>query len=142
MSTHESKQKARSYVQHKRFFSVIAAAHSHWPESHAFQPDSAEHLRAWLLVKAKHCTIRTFELSDDAGEFARVIPIVTASMLGKHSWAKASGKTLHVCVPQSIDYKTVSHQEFQSINDAVDEIIRTETGLDPETLLREQEKAA
>ena len=142
MSTHEAKRKARSYDQHKRFFAIIAAAHSHWPECHAFQPDSAEHLRAWLLVKAKHCTIRTFELSDDAGDMARVIPIVTASMLGKHSWAKASGNTLHVCVPQSIDYKTVSHQEFQSINDAVDEIIRAETGLDPETLLRETERAA
>ena len=142
MSTHESKQKARSYEQHKRFFAVIAATHHHWPDSHKFQPDSAEHLRAWLLVRAKHCVIKTFHMSDDAGEYARIIPIVMASMLGKHSWAKASGNELHVCVPQSIDYKSVSHQEFQAINDAVDEIIKAETGLDPETLLRETERAA
>lgn len=130
--------KPRSYDQHKRFFAVIAAVFHHWPHAHPFQPENAEHLRAWLLVKAKHCTIKTFYLNDDAGEYARVIPIITATMMGKHSWCRAHGNELHVCVPMSIAYEEVKHPEFCKINDDVDEIIRAETGLDPEQLLKER----
>lgn len=132
------RNKQRSIQQHKRFFSVIAAAHHHWPESHPFKPENAEHLRAWLLVKAKHLTVKTFYMSDDASEIARLLPVIMASMLGKYSWAKAKGNELQVCVPMSIKFESVGHQEFQAINDAVDEIIRAETGLDPEQLLREK----
>jgi hypothetical protein len=35
-------------------FGVIAEAWRQWPESHAFQPEDAEHLRAYLFVKARH----------------------------------------------------------------------------------------
>ena len=138
MSTHDERGKPRSHIQHKRFFAVVAAAFDHWPEAHPFQPDTADHLRAWLLVRAKHCTIQTFEMSEDASEVARLIPVITAAMMGRHCWAKASGTTLHVCVPQSINYQTVGHQEFQKINDAVDEILRAEIGLDPDKLLTER----
>lgn len=129
--------KPRSYDQHKRFFAVVAATFSHWPERHKFQPDSAEHLRAWLLVKAKHCTIKTFYLDGEAQEYARVIPIITASMMGKHSWCRAEGNALHVCVPESIAFDKLPHLAFCALNDAVDEIIRAETGFDPEQLLKE-----
>jgi len=129
--------KERSRVQHNRFFAVIAATFHHWPERHPFQPERAEHLRAWLLVRAKHCTIKTFHLSEDAGEIARLLPVITATMLHKHAWCKADGNTLHVCVPMSINFETVKHAEFVHINRAVDEIIQAETGLDPDTLLRE-----
>lgn len=129
--------KSRSIDQHRRFFALIAAAYSHWPEAHAFQPESAEHLRAWLLVKAKHCTIQTFCLSEQADEIACLLPVITASMLGRHSWCRAEGRTLHVCVPVSINFATVGHQEFTVISNAVDEVIRVETGLDPEHLMRE-----
>lgn len=138
MSTHEQRGKPRSYQQHKRFFAVCAAAFDHWPERHAFQPDNAEHLRSWLLVKAKHCVIQSFELSDDASEAASLVPIIMATMARQHCWARAKGNTLHVCVPQSISYQHVDHQAFQKINDDVDEIIRAETGLDPEQILRER----
>lgn len=134
--------KPRSYDQHKRFFAVIAAVYDQWPEQHPFQPDSAEHLRAWLLVRAKHCVINTFHLTGNTEELARVVMIITATMLKKHSWAKSEGTKLHVCVPLSIDYKTVTHQQFCKINDAVDEIIRVETGLDPDELLKQRDMAA
>ena len=131
-------QKPRSYDQHKRFFAMIAAVYHQWPEMHAFQAENEEHLRAWLLVKAKHCTIKTFYLSGDTDELARLVPIITATMLHKHSWCRSDGNSLHVCVPNSINYETVKHKEFCAINDAVDEIIRAETGIDPEALLREK----
>ena len=132
----------RSLAQHKRFFAVIAAAFNHWPESHRFQPDNEEHLRAWLLVRAGHHTVKTFYLNDDATETARVVPIVMAMMTGKHSWCRSRGNELHVCVPQSIAFDKMEHAAFCKLNDDVDEVIRVETGLDPEKLLRETEAAA
>ena len=130
--------KPRSIDQHRRLFAVIAATFANWPERHPFQPQDAEHLRAWLLVKAKHSTVKTFYLDGDAEEYARVIPIITASMMGKHSWARAQGNALHVAVPESIAFDKLEHSKFCAINDTVDEIIRAETGLDPEALLTER----
>lgn len=130
--------KPRSIDQHRRLFAVLAAAFTHWPESHPFQPQDAEHLRAWLLVKAKHSTIKTFYLDGEADEYARIIPIITASMMGKHSWCRADGNRLHVCVPESIAFDKLEHLKFCTLNDSIDEIIRAETGLDPEALLTER----
>ena len=142
MQAGDEMSKPRSLDQHRRFFGMIAAVHSHWPESHRFQPDNAEHLRAWILVRAGHHTVKTFFLDGDADEFARVIPIVTATMLGKHSWCRSLGNELHVCVPESIAFDKMEHQAFCKLNGDVDEVIRAETGLDPEQLLRETERAA
>lgn len=130
--------KARSIEQHRRLFAVMAATFTHWPERHPFQPQNAEHLRAWLLVKAKHSTIKTFYLDGDAKEYARVIPIITASMMGKHSWCRAEANALHVCVPESIAFDKCDHTKFCDLNNAIDEIIRAEIGLDPDHLLREK----
>jgi hypothetical protein len=134
--------KPRSIDQHRRFFAVLAAVRQHWPESHRFQPDNAEHLRAWLLVRAGHHTVKTFHLSDDATEMASLIPVIIATMTGRHSWARSHGNELHVCVPESIAFDKIGHQAFCKLNDDVDEVIRAETGLDPERLIKETEAAA
>lgn len=134
--------KPRSLDQHRRFFGVIAAAFEQWPERHPFQPENSEHLRAWLQTKAGYHTVRTFEMDGDARETARLMPVVIATMLSKHAWCRARGTELHVCVPQSIAFDKMGHEEFCALNDAVDEVIRTETGLDPELLLKEKERAA
>lgn len=133
--------KPRSIDQHKRFFAVVKAAFDNWPHAHKFQPDNAEHLRAWLLVRAGHHTVKTFYLSDEAAEYARLIPVIVQTMLHKHAWCRAEGNKLDVCVPLSIAIHgehAIGHQLFCKINDDVDEIIRAETGLDPEALLRER----
>lgn len=134
--------KTRSLDQHRRFFGLMAALHSHWPEDHPFQPDNSEHLRAWLLVRAGHHTVKTFHLEGEATEFARLVPVIVATMLGKHAWCRSHGQELHVCVPQSIAFDKLDHKSFCKLNDDVDEVIRVETGLDPDRLLKETESAA
>lgn len=134
--------KPRSIDQHRRFFAVMKAAFDHWPESYeAFQPDNPEHLRAWCLVKSKHRTIKTFHLPGDASDSAALVPIVIATMLGKHAWAWSKGPDLFVCVPESIAFDKLGHHAFCVLNDDVDAVLR-EVGLDPDQLLRETEAAA
>lgn len=137
--------KQRSIEQHRRFFGLMAALYEHWPESHRFRPDNSEHLRAWLLVRAGHHVVNTYYLNEDASEFAKLLPIVVATMMRKHCWCRARGNELHVCVPLSISIHgpdSIGHELFCKINSDVDEVIRAETGLDSDELLREREKAA
>jgi len=130
--------KPRSLDQHKRFFAVIAATFHHWPHSHSFKPKDSEHLRAWLLVRAGHCFIHEFEVGDKADEFAKLIPIIGFMMFRCHSWTKVIGYNVAVCVPRSIAFERLGHNAFCALNDDVDQIIRAETGLEPDQLLRER----
>jgi hypothetical protein len=56
---------------HDALFAYIGDAFENWPHSHPFRPDSAEHLRAWLLVEAGHSTVDLM-LVRTSGEVAAV----------------------------------------------------------------------
>jgi len=134
--------KPRSLPQHNRFFALVAAAFHQWPERGAgdnrFRPDSEDHLRAWLLCKAGHRHIATFHTDADADSVAALIPIVFLMMANKHAWSWRDGDDIKVCVAKSQSFAAMTHQEFCALSDAVEEVIRVETGLDPEALLREK----
>lgn len=134
--------KPRSPEQHRRFFGVIGALFHHWPEQHPFQPHSAEHLRAWLLCRAGYRYVTTFHCEDDAGPLAKLVPVIFAAALKKNAWCWAKGNELYVCVPQSIAFAEMDHKTFVKVSSDVDEVIRAETGLDPDQLLKETEAAA
>jgi len=134
--------KPRSVDQHRRFFAIMKAAYNHWPESHRFKPVNSEHLRAWLLVRAGHSFITTFDFGDDGDAVAKAVPIVVARMKLGHVWCDVRNGAMHVAAPRSIAFDKLGHHEFCKLNDDVDEVIRVETGLDPEALMRETEAAA
>lgn len=135
-------KKPRSVDQHRRFFALVKAAFDHWPESAAFRPDSAEHLRAYLTVKAGRRIVNTYYVSADASEFARLIPVIVATMLRKHAWAWNVGDSeLRVCVPESIAFDQMGHNEFCALNDDVAQVIEAESGLRADDLLKASEAA-
>jgi hypothetical protein len=129
--------KPRSLPQHNRFFALIAATYNHWPEGKNFRPQNAEHLRAWLLVKAGHFVVNTFDCGEKAEALAVMIPVITATMLKKHSWAKSDGNLLHVCVPMSIDFNTVSQADFAKLCGDVEDVIVSYTGLQIADIMRQ-----
>ena len=135
--------KPRSVIQHNRFFGLVKALYSHWPEKLEFQPDNEDHLRAYLLVKAKHRSIKEFHPESDgvSAEFARMIPIITALMLNRYCWAWSEGDTIKVCAPLTTNFKDMKHEDACKVYDAVDAYLNS-IGIDPERLLKEQEQAA
>ena len=135
--------KPRSIDQHKRFFGLVRALYHHWPEGHDFQPDNEEHLRAYLLVKAKHRSIKEFYLSDErmTDDVARLLPVITAMMLNRYCWAWAEGDALKVCAPLTTNFKDMKHEEACQVYDAVDQYVRS-IGMDPEEVLKQTETAA
>lgn len=135
--------KPRSIDQHRRFFGLVRACFHHWPESEKFQPDNEEHLRAYLLVKAGHRSIKEFYLTDKSAnaEVAHVIPIITAMMLHRYCWSWVEGDAIRVCAPLTTKFSEMPHKEACKVYDAVDEYLRS-IGIDPEQLLSETEAAA
>ena len=52
------------------------------------------------------------------------------------------GGDIVIVVPKSIKFSRMRHLDFCALNDAVSDVIRAETGMDPETVLNEHERAA
>ncbi len=136
-------EKPRSIDHHRRFFGLVRALFHHWPERMTFQPDNEEHLRAFLLVKAKHRTIKTFYLTSDeiADECAKVVPIVTAMMLHRYCWCWTDGNAINVAAPQSTAFDKMPHGKACEVYSAVEDYVRS-IGIDPDKVLKETEAAA
>ena len=138
-------EKPRSNDQHKRFFALIKALFHHWPEGHPFKPDNEEHLRAYVLVKSGHRSIKAFFPDPDDGlnahGLAKVVPIIITMMMNRYCWAWAEGDELRVCAPLSTKFTEMSHKDACVVYDAADAYILS-LGFDPDQLLKEHEGAA
>ena len=143
------KGKPRSVEQLKRFFAVLRAMKMHWPEKAEFQPDSEEHLRKWSLVKAGHR-----ETTDIPVPFAEDEPGVTRlAALAIEGAVKAAGAfafirphpgggLVRVFKAKSIAFDKLGQADFNKLNDEVEAVYKAETGLDPDEVLKQNERAA
>jgi hypothetical protein len=135
-------RKPRSYEQHKRYFAVIEAVLSHWPENHPRQFANKTALRKWLQMKAGHHTTKAVDLYGIPATKAQLIVQSALDASSPYSESAVHGRHLVIFTPVSINYDTLGHREFCALNDEVDGIIRAETDLDPDRVLRETEAAA
>lgn len=129
------KGKPRSVPQHRRYYALVKAAHSHWPESHRFQPTSAEHLRKYLQAKAGYHVIQTI---DTAGMDATQAIVAVAAALkaaDQPSFQSVVGSKFHIVSSKSIDFDTLPHLAACALFDAVADTIKSETGLDADAIM-------
>jgi hypothetical protein len=135
--------KPRSLPHHRRYFSLISAVFHHWPESHGRQFADREELRAWLQMKAGWREVAA-QIPIVGLPRERVKLIVEASIRAAGSYAEPvlHKDTLVIFRPKSIAFDKMRHLDFCALSDAVENVIRSETGLDPEQVLHEQERAA
>lgn len=129
------KGKPRSVPQHRRFYALVKAAHSHWPSDHRFQPTSAEHMRKYLQAKAGYHNIQTI---DTAGmEATQAIIAVAAALKAADpiNFPAVVGSKFHVVSSKSIDFDSLPHLAACALFDAVADTIRAETGLDADAIM-------
>lgn len=134
--------KPRSVPQHRRYFALIKAAHSHWPETHRFKPMSEEHLRKWVQAKAGYATVRTV---DTAGMDTQSAIVAVAAMLAAADpmhFTSVTGARFHVIESKSINFDTLPHLAACAAFDAVADTIKAETGLDPDKIMPPVRQAA
>jgi hypothetical protein len=139
---HQKLRKPRSYQAHKRYFAMIKAVHFHWPENHPRMFANEEALRKWAQMKAGHYTSKSIDLYGIPALKARLIVEAALEAASPYSEARVLGKSLVIFSPKSVNYDTLGHAEFTALSADVEEIIRQETGLDPERVLSETEQAA
>lgn len=135
--------KLRSIEQHRRFFGLIRAVYHHWPETHETQFGDETECRKWLTMKAGHREIGArIPLVGVNRERAMLLAEAAIRAAGSYAVPILHGDTLVVFKPKSIAFGKLSHAAFCALNNAVDEVIRAETGLDPDQVLKEHERAA
>lgn len=137
----------RSSQDHRRLFKLIAAAFDHWPESYVeFQPDSEEHLRAWLICKAgpEFRNVTTFDLphTDNVALAAEMIDFAEKLLSSSNGFGRWRGMTLHKFTPKSMRFDKMSRTEFNDLRDAISDVIEDVCGMSADTLLKETESAA
>tara|TARA_R110000868_G_scaffold119408_1_gene316268 strand:+ start:105 stop:557 length:453 start_codon:yes stop_codon:yes gene_type:complete len=130
--------KARSTDQLRRYFAMIRAAFYHWPEAHKRQFSSAEELRAFLQMKAGHRTVGA-QIPMAGMSKKLVMLLAEAAIQGAGSYAMPimHGDTLVIFRPKSVSFAKMAHADFCALSDAVEAIIRAETGLDPDQMLKQ-----
>ncbi len=139
------KGKPRSAEQLRRFFGVLRAMYQHWPESCEFQPHCEEHLRKWVLCMAGHRTVvKTFMLpaTDDPLMMSAMMSFAEQLLEMDNRFGRWKGSTLAIYEAKSIAFSKLGQAAFNKLNDEVEAVYRSETGLDPEQALKETEKAA
>ena len=150
-------RRPRSPNDHRRFFAAIGAAFHHWPERHSFRPESAEHLRAWLLCKAGYHKVDVVEIPDDLlDHLPEEIQHVVLNILGaivhksievakaddEFTFERAHNNSIAVFKPRSIAFDTLDQKGFGALREAVEEVIEGELGITVDQILKETERAA
>ena len=133
----------RSVPQLRRFFSVIRAAWTHWPEAHPRQFANEEDCRKYLQMKAGHREIAaSIDINGMSKELALLVAEASIKAAGAYAVPVMHGDTLVIFRPKSIKFTKMTHQDFCKLNDEVDAVIFAEIGIDAGTLLKETERAA
>ena len=133
----------RSLAQLRRYFAMIRATFHHWPESHERQFASEEECRKWLQMKAGHREIgATIPLTGMSKERAMLLAEAAIRAAGSYAVPVIHGDTLAIWRPKSIAFSKLGHKEACRLFDDVADVIRAETGIDPEEMMRETERAA
>ena len=132
----EAKPQARSTDDHRRFFALIKAAFEHWPDGFEFRPDNAEHLRAYLLCRARYRTTTMIEV-DEPAKAVFVIEVAFRAA-GAYAFVRPYGDGLAIHAPKSIKWETLPQKQFNDIRDSVTGIIEDVVGVSAEQLLTER----
>jgi hypothetical protein len=126
----------RSNPDHRRLFALIREAYQHWPETHPFEPQNAEHLRKWLIVTAGpewRNARQTWLTNDEATR--RIVKEAKKDSLD--SFAIGDGTTLAMCSPKSIAFHEMSQDEFGRLRDAITDVIEQSIGCTVADLMQE-----
>jgi len=131
------------------FFASIREAYHNWPEAHHFQPESAEHLRQWLLCHARHRETTHITVPDgvEPGWLAETIKGVTAMMTSmsdastrRYAFVAPSRSHILVHVAKSMRHVKVGEPEFVALSNEVSDLLKVNTGLGLEDYKRQYQE--
>ena len=142
-------EQPRNPRRHAMFFAVITEAFKNWPEGHEFQPESTEHLRAWLLCKAGWSDTLDLDLPTSGSKSGngthaidKLMKVLVAFTGSKHVFTKPlSAQRIRAYRPKSQSFAKCKESEIKPIIDRVYDIIAIESGMQVADLKRSAETA-
>ena len=133
----------RSEPHHNLFFAVIARAFDSWPESAKFQPEDAEHLRSYLLIKAGHfIKLDLVAENPDALSLEDQLRTIVRTISDKPPLMHSYEWGVRIFWARSLSYAAADRKTFNEVCDKVFEIISITLGVPIETMKREAQKEA
>ena len=124
----------RNYERHKALFGLLRPAFYYWPDPDVveFRPNDTEHLRSWLLVKAKWCEHEDLKISGQSKKYAMIMAM--AFMNRKRAKAAVDFEELPDGIraywPKSVAYTKCSESQFIKVINDVTEIVESIIGVD------------
>lgn len=137
----EVEAKKRSAPDHRRLFAIINNAFKQWPEAHEFQPDDAEHLRAWLICKAGWRESTPIAMPDTMTDAMQVLFRLSIESAIRAAHGRAfvvpyrRGVAVHT--PKSMAFAEMPQQEFAKLRDAITDILEATLGCKVDELTRD-----
>lgn len=138
-----SKEKPRSSPHHRKFFGVIAAAFTQWPESHEFQPEDEDHLRQWLEVAAGHRAHQDFPITEEnAPQVADMMVHFATAIDGKKVFPRFGNGVVRLYWAESVAWSKLSQSDFNRVSKPCFDIIENVIGVPVDELRKKTEMAA
>lgn len=147
------KGKQRSLPQHRRLHGIIGTVFKNWPADHEFTPESEDHLRAWLVVKAgpefRYVDHINCPYAEGEPSVTRLIAISMESSMrmnrerGAYSFVRPhpDGGSVAVYSAKSTKFNRMPHLMFCALSSAIDDVLHAE-GIDPEKMHQNAEAEA
>ena len=129
----------RSMRSHNQYFAAVAEAWKNLPESEADRFPTAEHLRAWALIKAGYRDERSIVCSSKA-EAQRVAAFIRP--VNDLAVVVVRGNVVIHMEAKSQSFRAMGKAEFQASKDAVLNILDGVVKVEPGALRREAGSAA
>ncbi|MBI1493437.1 hypothetical protein [Halocynthiibacter styelae] len=132
---HLEEVKQRSMRSHRHYFASVAEAWKNLPESFGMEPwaQSADHLRAYALIKTGYCDTQTFACSSKA-EAARWAGNMRP--MDEYSVVVARGDTVYRFTAQSQSTKAMGAENFAASKTAVLDFVSNLIGTTSKELQR------
>jgi len=116
----------RSSQENRLFFDFIKQCYENWPLSSKFKPDSSEHLRAYLGVRAGHSLTERVEIEGQVyPEHIQIVALGLLRAIKQHSFIKIAdtGEYFDVAYPKSMSFDKIGEKAFNQLFKNIVEIV-------------------
>jgi len=133
--------KPRRVKHHRWWFATIHGYFENWPTSCDFQPDNAEHLRAWATVRAGHRDILGERLDHNEGDALTMMEFVAKCLTRQrergYGFITIHNNSLVFATPKSIAFDALDQQAFAPIAHEILNVLERESGIPVASMMAE-----
>lgn len=131
----------RRVKHHRWWFACIAGYFENWPTNAEFQPESAEHLRAWATVRAGHRDILGERLHNHEGDALMMMEFVSKCLARQrergYGFVTIHNNSLVFATPKSIAFDALDQAAFAPIAHEILNVLEAASGISVASMMAE-----